>query len=183
MGFPGSSAGKEFACSAAERKVKSLSHVRLFATPWTVAYQAPQSMEFFRQEYWSGLPFPSPGESSQPRYWTHVSCILGRLYFWATREAQCSRRGFNPWVGKIPWRRTWPPTSVFLSAESFRTEEPAGLLSMGSQRADMTEWVSTAQYTQTDTHTHTHEKCKETARYGTHTRKSLLLMKFSCWAY
>ena len=30
----------------------------LFATPWTVAYQAPQSMEFFRQEYWSGLPFP-----------------------------------------------------------------------------------------------------------------------------
>ena len=42
-------------------KVKSLSHVWLFATPWTVAYQAPQSMEFFRQEYWSGLPFPSPG--------------------------------------------------------------------------------------------------------------------------
>ena len=41
-------------------KVKSLSHVRLFATLWTVAHQAPQSMEFFRQEYWSGLPFPSP---------------------------------------------------------------------------------------------------------------------------
>ena len=38
-------------------KVKSLSHVRLFATPWTVAYQAPQSMEFSRKEYWSGLPF------------------------------------------------------------------------------------------------------------------------------
>ena len=40
--------------------MKSLSHVRLFATPWTVAYQAPQSMEFSRQEYWSGLPFLSP---------------------------------------------------------------------------------------------------------------------------
>ena len=39
-------------------KVKSLSCVRLFATPWTVAYQAP-SMRFSRQEYWSGLPFPS----------------------------------------------------------------------------------------------------------------------------
>ena len=39
-----------------------LSRVRLFATPWTVAYQAPQSMEFSRQEYWSGLPFPSPGD-------------------------------------------------------------------------------------------------------------------------
>ena len=41
-------------------KVKSLSHVRLFATPWTVAYQLPLSMGFSRQEYWSGLPFPSP---------------------------------------------------------------------------------------------------------------------------
>ena len=38
-------------------KVKSLSHVQLFATPWTVAYQAPPSMGFSRQEYWSGLPF------------------------------------------------------------------------------------------------------------------------------
>ena len=41
--------------------VKSLSRVRLFVTPWTVAYQAPPSMGFSRQEYWSGLPFPSPG--------------------------------------------------------------------------------------------------------------------------
>ena len=40
-------------------KVKSLSRVRLLATPWTVAYQAPPSMGFSRQEYWSGLPFPS----------------------------------------------------------------------------------------------------------------------------
>ena len=48
-------------------KVKSLSHVRLFATPWTVAHQAPPSMEFSRQEYWSGLPFPSPGDLPDPR--------------------------------------------------------------------------------------------------------------------
>ena len=41
-------------------KVKSLSHVWLFATPWTAAYQAPPSMEFSRQEYWSGVPLPSP---------------------------------------------------------------------------------------------------------------------------
>ena len=40
--------------------MKSLSCVRLFATPWTVAYQAPPSMRFSRQEYWRGLPFPSP---------------------------------------------------------------------------------------------------------------------------
>ena len=48
-------------------KVKSLSRVRLFATPWTVAYQAPPSVGFSRQEYWSGLPFPSPGDLPNPR--------------------------------------------------------------------------------------------------------------------
>ena len=47
-------------------KVKSLSHVRLFVTPWTIAYQAPPSMGFSRQEYWSGLPFPSPGDLPNP---------------------------------------------------------------------------------------------------------------------
>ena len=41
-------------------KVKPLSRVRLFATPWTAAYQAPPSMGFSRQEYWSGVPSPSP---------------------------------------------------------------------------------------------------------------------------
>ena len=47
-------------------EVKSLSRVRLFATPWTVAYQAPPSMGFSRQECWSGLPFPSPGDLPDP---------------------------------------------------------------------------------------------------------------------
>ena len=47
-------------------KVKSLSCVRLFATPWTVTHQVPPSMEFSRQEYWSGLPFPFPGDLSDP---------------------------------------------------------------------------------------------------------------------
>ena len=47
-------------------KVKSLSPVRLFATPWTVAYQASPSMGFSRQGYWSGLPFPSPGDLPDP---------------------------------------------------------------------------------------------------------------------
>ena len=47
-------------------EVKSLSHVRLFVTPWTVAHQAPLSMGFSRQEYWSGLPFTSPGDLPDP---------------------------------------------------------------------------------------------------------------------
>ena len=47
-------------------KVKSLSHVRLFGTLWTVAHQAPPSMGFSRQEYWNGLPCPPPGNLPDP---------------------------------------------------------------------------------------------------------------------
>ena len=43
-----------------------LSHAQLFATPWMVAHQAPPSRGFSRQEYWSGLPFPSPGDLPDP---------------------------------------------------------------------------------------------------------------------
>ena len=54
----------------------------------TVARQAPPSTGFPRQEYWSGLSFPSPGDLPQPRNWTHVSCSGRRiLYHWVTREA------------------------------------------------------------------------------------------------
>ena len=55
-----------FTESESEVKVKLLSRVRLFATPWTIAYQAPQFMEFSRQDYWSGLPFLSPGDLPNP---------------------------------------------------------------------------------------------------------------------
>ena len=47
-------------------KVKSLSRVRLFATPWTAAHQASPFMGFSRQEYWSRVLFPSPGDLSDP---------------------------------------------------------------------------------------------------------------------
>ena len=55
-------------CRSSNREptVKLLSSVRLFVTPWTVAYQAPPSMEFSRPEYWSGLPFPSPEDLPYP---------------------------------------------------------------------------------------------------------------------
>ena len=48
------------------REVKLLSHIRLFVIPWTVAHQAPPFMKFSSEEYWSGLPFPSPGDLSDP---------------------------------------------------------------------------------------------------------------------
>ena len=53
-------------CLAEVLEVKSLSRVRLVVTPWTAAYQAPPSMGFSRQEYWSGWPFPSPGDLPDP---------------------------------------------------------------------------------------------------------------------
>ena len=56
-------------------KVKSLSHVRLFVTPWTIAYQAPPSMGFSRQEYWSGLPFSSPVHEGESESEVTQSCL------------------------------------------------------------------------------------------------------------
>ena len=58
--------GTEMRCMYTRKKVKSLSRVRLFETPWTAACQAPPSMGFSRQEYWSVLPFPSPGDLPDP---------------------------------------------------------------------------------------------------------------------
>ena len=57
---------KTFTKDLERNKVKSLSRVRLFETPRTAAHQAPPSMGFSRQEYWSGLPFPSPGDLPDP---------------------------------------------------------------------------------------------------------------------
>ena len=57
-----------------------VSHVQLFVIPQTIAHQAPLSMEFSRQEYWSGVPFPSLGEFSQPRGWT-VFPVLAEEFF------------------------------------------------------------------------------------------------------
>ena len=66
-------------------KVKLLSHVRLFATPWTAAYQPPPSMGFSRQEYWSGVPLPSPRKSlnnkSQSEFYFNWSSLFFFLIF------------------------------------------------------------------------------------------------------
>ena len=56
---------------------QSLIHIRFFVTSWIVACQTPLSMGLSKQEYYSGLPCPPPGESSQPRDWTCISCTAG----------------------------------------------------------------------------------------------------------
>ena len=73
-------------------KVKSLSRVQLLATPWTAAYQAPPSMGFSRQEYWSGVPLPSP----QFLLWTHIDDTGVRLP---------PRSGLQPTFLSVPVRR------------------------------------------------------------------------------
>ena len=60
--------------------VKLLSHVRLFVIPWTVAYKVPLSMGFSRQEYWSGLPFPAPGDLPDPGIETASPALSGRFF-------------------------------------------------------------------------------------------------------
>ena len=59
--------------------MKLLNHVRLFVIPWTVTYQAPPSMGFSRQEYWSGLSFPSPGDLLDPGIELGSSALIGGL--------------------------------------------------------------------------------------------------------
>ena len=72
----------------------SLSCVQLFATSYTVAHQAPLSMEFPRQEYWSGLPFPSPGDLPDPRI-EPMSPALHTV--WASKEATPNLRTMIIW--------------------------------------------------------------------------------------
>ena len=111
------------------RKVKSLRHVRLFETPWTAAYQAPPSMGYSRQEWWSGVPLPSP-------LICNICCSLGASLVAqqvknlpAMQETQVRFLGWEDPLEKemtihsstLAWNIPW-------------TEEPDRLQSMGLQR-------------------------------------------------
>ena len=61
-------------------ELSHFSHVQLFVTPWTVACQAPPSMGFSRQAYWSGLPFPTPGDLPNPGIETETPAMAGRFF-------------------------------------------------------------------------------------------------------
>ena len=87
-------------------KVKLLSRIRLFATPWIVAYQASLYMGFSRQGYWSGLPFPSPGDLPDPGMEPGSPDIAGRWFtLWASREAQ--------YMGIYIYARTKTKTKIY----------------------------------------------------------------------
>ena len=119
-------------------KVKSLSRVRLFATPWTVAHQASPSIGFSRQEYWSGLPVPSPGDLPDPGIEPRSPALRAEaltsepaeLTLMTSKESACNTgdtRDAGSIPGrKIPWRRAWQPTPVFSPGESQGQRSLAG---------------------------------------------------------
>ena len=75
-----------------------LSHARFFATPWTIAHQVPLSIRFPRQEYWSGLPFPTPGDLPDPGIkLTSLMppALAGRFFITSATRAVLSQLYFN----------------------------------------------------------------------------------------
>ena len=138
-----------------------LTCVPLFAALWTVAHEASLSKGFLRQEYWSVLPFPSPGDLSDPRDQAHISCGCGRYRFFnlsylgsllrkcnitygfpggsAGKESawNAGDLGSIPGLGRFPWRREMLPTPVFWSGEFHGLNSP-----WGRRESDMTERLS-----------------------------------------
>ena len=201
--------GVSFFCAFVH--AQSLSRIQLLATLWTVAHQASLSMEFSRQEYWSWLPFPTPGDLpdpgieptslvspaltgrsfttalpgkplsfflGDPKYYSHTgprthTHLTSRARWsrdvpWVTTTkmrvpdtykgfpgdtggkeptCQCRRCRFDPWVGKIPWRRVWQPAPIFLPGESHDRGawwDPG--CQWGHKESDTTETITTYSY-------------------------------------
>ena len=129
--------------------MKLLSRVRLFVNPWTVAYQAPPSMGFSKQEYCSRLPFPSPGDLPNPgiKLVPLVSLALegrffttGAIWFSLTKAQRVKRLPamWEAWVRSLgredPLKKEMAIHSSTLAWKMPWTEEPGRLQSMGSQR-------------------------------------------------
>ena len=103
-----------------------LSHSVMFTsvTWWTVACQAPLSVKFSRQEYWNGLPFHSPGESSQPKDWTHFSCIAGGFFTTVPPEKTFS---FHQWGLKILLKDRHQKVNLGIKENFFLHKDPGRL--------------------------------------------------------
>ena len=104
-----------------------------------IAHEVPLSIEFSRQEYWSGWTFPSPYH-----YYNNSNC-----YNWVSQvvlviknmsaRRRHKRSGFDSWVGKIPWRRAKQSTLVFLHGKSHGQRSLVGYSPCGHKESGMTE--------------------------------------------
>ena len=112
------------------------------ATPWTAACQASLSMGFSRQEYWSGLPFPSPGDLPDPGIEPRCPALQAGLLSTELPGSPVRRHkrcGFDPWVGKIPWSRKQQPTTILLPGESHGQRSLLNYSPWGLKESDTTE--------------------------------------------
>ena len=105
-------------------KVKLLSRVRLFATPWTVAFQVPPSMEFSRQDYWSGLPYPPPGDLPYPGIEPGLLHYKQMLYHLRHQGSQAWKvraiQRLGGWHWRLVWRTVVRMDGLFLDGKSIR---------------------------------------------------------------
>ena len=86
-------------------KVKSLSRVQVFATPWTAAYQAPLSMGFSRQEYWSGVSLPSPMTNLDSIFKSRDTTLLTKVHLVKAMVFPVVMYGCESWTVKKAERR------------------------------------------------------------------------------
>ena len=86
--------------------------------------------------------------------WEQEKCLVGNKWLrWLRIHLQCRRSGLDPWILKVPWRREWQPTPVFLPGESQEQRSLEGYSPWGCKESDATEWLT---HTQTDKQTDRH---------------------------
>ena len=108
--------------------VKSLSRVQLFVTPWAVAYQTSLSVGFSRQEYWSGLPFPSPGNLPDPGIEPGSPAL----------EADPLSHKGSPWIRLVLHKRD--PTGLLCPFRHLRTQQKDSHLWPGNTPNPLMPW-------------------------------------------
>ena len=113
------------------------SHVRLCATPWTAAHQAPVSTGFSRQEYWSGLPFPSPISAHTAGQNKMRVVIISFTFYHVLAKIHETFGGFPG----DSWERKWQPTLVLLPGKSHVWRSPVNYNPWGRKESDKTEWL------------------------------------------
>ena len=124
---------------------KSFQWCLTLATLRTIACQAALSMGLSRQEYWSEFPGPPPGDLPNPGINYHLPLVVKSL----PANDRDIRDRFNPWVGKMPWRRPWQPTPVFLPGESMDRGARRAMVHRVAESWTRLKWLSTLSWSLT----------------------------------
>ena len=132
--------GCHFLLQCVKVKVKSLSRVRLLATPWTTAHQAPPSLGFSRQERWSGLPFPSPMHESEK--WKVKVKSLSRVWLLATPKTAAYQAPPSMGVSKQEYWSGVPLHSPKVAQSCPTLCDPMDCTVHGVLQARILEWVA-----------------------------------------